>query len=51
MKTQPECYSGMYPDLSAHRFNEVRAGKVFDVFVHSSGLGVHDRTFTTKSEE
>lgn len=41
----------MYPDLSVHRFNEVRKGKVFDVFVHSSGLGVDERTFAMKSEE
>ena len=51
MQTRPNCYGGMYPDLSVHRFNEVRRGKVFDVFVHSSGLGVHERTFTTKDEE
>ena len=41
----------MYPDLSVHRFNEVRIGKVFDVVVESSGLGVHNRRFTTKTDE
>lgn len=37
MQPQPECYGGMYPDLSAHKFNEVRPGKVFNVFVRAVG--------------
>jgi hypothetical protein len=51
MQTRPECYGGMYPDLSARRFNEVRQGKVFDVFIESSGFVVHNRTFKTKTDK
>ena len=51
MQTRPKCYGGMYPDLTVRRFNEPRKGKVFDVFIESSGLGIHDRRFMTKMDE
>jgi len=51
MKAKPDCYGKIYPDLARHRYNELRKGKVFDVFVESSGLGITDRRFKAKMDE
>ena len=51
MQTRPECYGGMFPDLSTGRFNTFLKGKVFDVLVKSSGFGVTDRTSSANMQE
>ena len=51
MSTRPECYGGIFPDLSTVRFNTLLQGKAFEVLVKSSGFGVTDRTTSVNLSE
>lgn len=51
MKTRPECYGNLMPDLSRLNINRPTEGKAFNVFVEKIGCGVQRREMTMKPEE
>ena len=51
MKTKPECYGTMFPDLSHATFNAPHEGKAFTVLVESSGGAITDRHSSVNMKE
>ncbi len=48
---KPECYGGIFPDLSRLNFNSATEGKAFSFFVEKVGCGVQRRELHLKREE
>lgn len=51
MKTKPECYGTMFPDLSKVTFNTPHEGKAFTLLVESSGMGITNHHSSAKMEQ
>ena len=43
MKSGPECYGGLFPDLAHMRYREECRGRAFSTMISSPGTGPHGR--------
>jgi hypothetical protein len=50
MNVRPECFGGMFPDLSTEKLNTPLRGRAFDLLVISSGFGITERTSSANLE-
>jgi hypothetical protein len=50
MDKTPECYGGMFPDLSQVRYNKPAEGVAFRVLITSLGIGVQGRDVEVKRD-